>query len=209
MAAYGDIYPSRVSNSSARNLAGNTSPVCPCSRHFMYQQTIPYSRIQVFPLFFVIAMGLWGFFGSIFFVYPDIHLLPSIRPLMYTAISFGGPTFMLFCFSYAFPHKKNVDEILTVYFYPSLRFFTVRHPATPYSNIPSFLPMRSGPFPTGILSNTTASCFLYTPSIVPEQFYWAVQCSFRLCQVQFAISFLKKAANPSCCVKQNLLLEFY
>lgn len=130
-------------------------------------------------LYFVIAMGLWGFFGSIFFAYPDIHLLPSIRPLMYTAISFGGPTFMLFCFSYAFPHKKNVDKILTVYFYPSLRFFTVRHPATPYSNIPSFLPMRSGPFPTGILSNTTASCFLYTPSIVPEQFYWAVQCSFR------------------------------
>ena len=77
------------------------------------------------------------------------------------------------------PPQKNVDEILTVYFYPSLRFFTVRHPATPYSNIPSFLPMRSGPFPTGILSNTTASCFLYTPSIVPEQFYWAVQCSFR------------------------------
>ena len=30
-----------------------------------------------------------------------------------------------------------------------------------------------------------------------------------LCQIQFAISFLKKAINPSCCVKQNLLLNFY
>ena len=31
----------------------------------------------------------------------------------------------------------------------------------------------------------------------------------RLCQLKFAISFLKKASNPSCCVKQNLLLNFY
>lgn len=67
-------------------------------------------------LYFVIAMGLWGFFGSIFFVYPDIHLLPSIRPLMYTAISFGGPTFMLFCFSYAFPHKKTLMKSLRYIF---------------------------------------------------------------------------------------------
>lgn len=63
-------------------------------------------------LSFVIAMGLWGFFGSVFFIYPDIHLLPYISPLMYASISFGAPTFMLFCFSYAFPHKKALIKSL-------------------------------------------------------------------------------------------------
>ena len=197
-------YPTAVQGT----LRGNTSPVCPCSRHFMYQQTIPYSRIQIFPLF-CHCHGTVGLLWKYFLRLPrhppaSLHQTPHVHRNFLWRAHLHALLFFL-----CLPPQKNVDEILTVYFYPSLRFFTVRHPATPYSNIPSFLPMRSGPFPTGILSNTTASCFLYTPSIVPEQFYWAVQCSFRLCQVQFAISFLKKAANPSCCVKQNLLLKFY
>ncbi|MBO5690598.1 MAG: hypothetical protein J6R96_01920, partial [Spirochaetaceae bacterium] len=38
------------------------------------------SHIPAFKYFlhFVIAMGVWGFFGSIFFIYPEDNLLPYI-----------------------------------------------------------------------------------------------------------------------------------
>lgn len=78
-------------------LCTNRQSHIPASKHF---------------LFFVIAMGLWGFFGSIFFIYPNDQILPYISPLIYTAISFGGPTFMRFCFSYVFPHKKTLIRSL-------------------------------------------------------------------------------------------------
>ena len=65
-----------------------------------------------FFLYFVVAMGLWGLFGSIFFIYPGANLLPYISPLIYASISFGGPLFMRFCFSYVFPHKKALIRAL-------------------------------------------------------------------------------------------------
>lgn len=72
-------------------------------------------------LYFVTSMGLWGFFGSIFYIYPEDNLLPYISPLIYASISFGGPTFMRFCFSYVFPHKKIwVKSLHWIFIFPCI-----------------------------------------------------------------------------------------
>ena len=89
------------------------------------------SHIPAFKYFlhFVIAMGLWGFFGSIFFIYPEGNLLPYISPLIYASISFGGPTFMLFCFSYVFPHKKVwIKSLYWIFIFPCIFTLSVLIP---------------------------------------------------------------------------------
>lgn len=89
------------------------------------------SHIPAFKYFlhFVIAMGVWGFFGSIFFIYPEDNLLPYISPLIYVAISFGGPTFMRFCFSYVFPNKKKwIRSLYWIFTFPCIFTLSVLLP---------------------------------------------------------------------------------
>lgn len=80
-------------------------------------------------LYFIVAMGLWGFFGSVFYIYPNDEILPYVSPLIYAAISFGGPAFMRFCFSYVFPHKKNLIKFLRwIYIFPCIFSLSVLLP---------------------------------------------------------------------------------
>ena len=68
---------------------------------------------------FILVMGIWGFFSSVFFFYPDTKILPYVSPLIYASISFGGPTFMLFCFSYIMPHREALIKSLHwIFLYP-------------------------------------------------------------------------------------------
>lgn len=86
-------------------------------------------------LYFVVAIGLWGFFGSVFFIYPNDELLPHISPLIYATISFGGPAFMRFCFSYVFPHKKDLIKSLRwIFIFPCIfSIFVLFPPLQKYS----------------------------------------------------------------------------
>jgi hypothetical protein len=114
-------------------LCTNRQSHIPASKHF---------------LFFVIAMGLWGFFGSIFFIYPEDNHLPDIGAFIYAAMSFSGPAFMRFCFSYVFPHKKPLIKSLQwIFVFPCIFSLFVLLPplqkyAITFTNVVIYIPYR-------------------------------------------------------------------
>lgn len=78
-----------------------------CSRRLhSYVPAFKYLKI------FVSVMGLWGFAGAAFFIYPETASLPYISPFIYATISFGGPLFLLFAFAYTLPHKLHKIKYL-------------------------------------------------------------------------------------------------
>lgn len=109
-----------------------------------------HSHIPAFKYFlhFVIAMGLWGFFGSIFFIYPEDNHLPDIGAFIYAAMSFSGPAFMRFCFSYVFPHKKPLIKSLQwIFVFPCIFSLFVLLPplqkyAITFTNVVIYIPYR-------------------------------------------------------------------
>ena len=68
--------------------------------------------------YFIATLGVWGFFGCLFYFCPTPQLLPIISPFIYVSISFAGPIFMLFCVSYTMPKKdallKKLSWILII-----------------------------------------------------------------------------------------------
>ena len=62
-----------------------------------------------------------GLLWKHFFIYPEDTILPYISPFIYAAMSFSGPAFMRFCFSYVFPHKKTVIKSLQwIFIFPCI-----------------------------------------------------------------------------------------
>lgn len=63
--------------------------------------------------YFIATLGVWGFFGCLFYFCPTPQLLPIISPFIYVSISFAGPIFMLFCVSYTMPKKDTLLKKLS------------------------------------------------------------------------------------------------